>query len=69
MDILIEKINTQISEVVEPKKRIVTKEESLAAHQAHEAEQLLEDCNQELAKFTPKLKKAQNKNILKGFIV
>jgi len=58
---LIIKVNIQISEVIEPKKKIVMEEEQLATVQAQEAEQLLSDCTQELAKFTPKLKEAQNK--------
>jgi len=58
---LITKVNIQINEVVEPKKKFVIEEEEMAAKQAQEAEQLLADCTQELAKFTPKLKEAQSK--------
>ena len=58
---LITQVHFQINDVVEPKKKIVMEEEQLAAKQAQEAEQLLSDCTQELAKFTPKLKEAQDK--------
>eukprot|EP00831_Metopus_contortus_P050074 TRINITY_DN4198_c0_g1_i4.p2 TRINITY_DN4198_c0_g1~~TRINITY_DN4198_c0_g1_i4.p2 ORF type:complete len:153 (-),score=46.62 TRINITY_DN4198_c0_g1_i4:456-914(-) len=52
--------STWVTEVVEPKKKVAM-EEMLATQQAQEAEKLLTECTQELAKFTPKLKEAQDK--------
>lgn len=55
---LIEKIQKESEEVVEPKKELIQEEEAIANHQAQEAHAIKIECDTELAKAKPMVQKA-----------